>query len=191
MGYEVELKFRLNGFQTVESALRQWGAIEQPVVSHVDRYFNHPARDFRSTDEAFRIRSVGTSNCVTYKGPVLGNVAKTRHEIEVAVANGADAVEQLVEIVKCLGFRFVRDVRKTRRPFALTWNGRDYELALDEVPELGCFLEIELLAEDDDRHAAESAVWELAHSLGLDNAEPRSYLDLLVELDGKQSETNA
>lgn len=190
MGYEVELKFRLNGFQDVESALRHWGAVEKPAVSHVDRYFNHPARDFRSTDEAFRIRSVGSSNCITYKGPVLGYVAKTRHEIEVDVADGADAADRLIEMVKCLGFRFVRDVRKTRRAFALNWTNRHYELALDDVPELGCFLEIELLADDDDRHAVESAVWDLARTLGLNNAEPRSYLDLLVELDGKRSESH-
>lgn len=186
MSYEVELKFRLDHFQTIETAIRQRGAAEKPIVSHIDRYFNHPSRDFRSTDEAFRIRSVGHSNCITYKGPVLGNVAKTRQEIEVDVADSPEAAERLLEMMKCLGFRFVRDVRKMRRAFSLNWNQRDYELALDEVPELGCFLEIELLADDEDRESAESAVWELARSLGLTASEPRSYLDLLIDLDGQR-----
>lgn len=190
MGYEVELKFRLDGSQSIESELRKSGAIERSVVSHVDRYFNHPARDFRSTDEAFRIRSVGDRNCLTYKGAVIGNVAKTRHEIEVDFADGIDAAEHLFEMVRCLGFRFVREVRKTRRSFTVIRNGRNFELAFDEVPELGYFLEIELLAEDDDQTAAETAVWELAHWLGLTNAEPRSYLNLLVELDGHNQRPN-
>ena len=183
MKYEVELKFRLETFEVVEPALRQMGAIESSVVSHVDRYFNHPSRDFRSTDEAFRIRSVGDHNCVTYKGAVIGEVAKTRHEIEVGFADGSQSAEQMLEIVRLLGFRFVREVRKTRRSFRLKWHGRDYELAFDQLPELGCFLEIELIADCDDRNAAESAVWELARSLGFSDAEQRSYLDLLLECD--------
>ena len=189
MGYEVELKFRLEQVQAIETALHQRGAVEKPIVSHVDRYFNHPSRDFRATDEAFRIRSVGDSNCITYKGPVLGNVAKTRHEIEVDVADGPEVAERLIEMMKCLGFRFVREVRKMRREFALNRDHRVlHELALDEVPELGCFLEIELLADDEDRESAESAVWDLARSLGLTASEPRSYLDLLIELDGHAAE---
>ena len=184
--YEVELKFRLAATQQVEACLREWGAVERTIVSHVDRYFNHPARDFRVTDEAFRIRSVGDGNCVTYKGAVLGNVAKTRHEIEIAIADGPDAARQFFEMVNLLGFRFVREVGKTRRSFALRWSGSEFELAIDEVPGLGGFLEIELLAEADRRDAAEAAVWELARALGLSVAEPRSYLDLLLESDGPQ-----
>ncbi len=183
MKYEVELKFRLEQFHSVEAVLQRLGATEKSVVSHVDRYFNHPSRDFRSTDEAFRIRSVGEDNCVTYKGAVIGTVAKTRHEVEVAFASGIEAVQRLDEIVRLLGFRPVREVRKNRRNFTLNWNDRVYELALDDVPGLGRFLEIELIAENDDRKQAEEDVWKLARTLGLSTAEPRSYLDMLVELD--------
>ncbi len=183
MTYEVELKFRLDQFPIIESELRKLGAVEQSVVIHVDRYFNHPSRDFRSTDEAFRIRSVNGTNCVTYKGAVIGNVAKTRHEIEVEFANGEQAAANFFEMIGLLGFRFVREVRKTRRSFTLNWNCGDFELALDEVPELGCFVEIEQIAERANRETAEAAVWQLARSLGLSNAESRSYLDLLLEYD--------
>ena len=180
MQFEVELKFRLDHFQPVETALRQLGAIEQSVDSHVDQYFNHPSRDFRETDEAFRIRSVGDANRLTYKGAVVGAVAKTRHEIEVGFDPGSESAERLFDLVKMLGFRFVLEVRKTRRSMSLNRNGRHFELALDEVPPLGRFLEIELLAENEGREEAEAAVWELACELGLSVAESRSYLDLLL-----------
>jgi adenylate cyclase class 2 len=180
MQYEVELKFRLDDIEAVESTLRRLGAIERSKDSHTDRYFNHPSRDFRSTDEAFRIRSVGDANRLTYKGAVLGTVAKTRHEIEVGFEPGTESAERLFEMVEMLGFRFVLEVRKSRRSMTLDRNGRHFELAFDEVPPLGRFLEIELIAEDDAREAAETAVWDLAHSLGLTVAEPRSYLDLLL-----------
>jgi adenylate cyclase, class 2 len=180
MQYEVELKFRIEDFEVLEARLRALGAIEQSTVAHIDRYFNHPSRDFRATDEAFRIRSVGEENYLTYKGAVQGSVAKTRQEIEVGFAAGTESAERLFELVKMLGFRFVLEVRKTRRLLLLQRNDCHFELAIDDVPPLGRFLEIELLADDDGRIAAENNVWELASSLNLSVAEPRSYLDLLL-----------
>jgi adenylate cyclase class 2 len=182
--YEVELKFRIETARPIEVELQQNGAVEVDLVSHIDRYFNHPLRDFRSTDEAFRIRSIGEVNCVTYKGAVHGTVAKTRHEIEVEFEEGAKAAQQLFDMVQLLSFRFVREVRKTRRSYSLSKNQFDFVLAVDDVPGLGRFLEIEVLAENDRREAAESAVWELARELNLTVAEPRSYLDLLLKSDG-------
>ena len=181
--YEVELKFPLRSDHPIEQMLREFGAIEHAVVSHVDRYFNHPSRDFRSTDEAFRIRSVGDQNCVTYKGAVLGDVAKTRHEIEIDFAPGPDSAIRFDEMVRMLGFRFVREVRKTRQSFSLDWNQSHFQLTIDHVPPLGPYLEIERLTDEKGLIAAEAAVWELAKSLGLSVAESRSYLDMLVSMD--------
>ena len=181
--YEVELKFRIEIPETVETLLLQRGATACGVVGHVDRYFNHPSRDFRQTDEALRIRTIGDVNCVTYKGAVVGSTTKTRHEIEVGFEDGAKSADQLLEMFGLLGFRFVRDVRKTRRVYRLDQEGYEFEFGLDEVPELGHFFEIELLASEAERSSAESALWQMAHSLGLVMSEPRSYLNLLVEKD--------
>jgi adenylate cyclase class 2 len=180
MHYEVELKFPLADPGDVLARLADLGAVAAPPVEQVDRYFNHPARDFGVTDEAFRIRSVGETNCVTYKGPRLDASTKTRREIEVPFANGPDAAGQMAAICLSLGFRFVRDVRKTRTPLSLDWHQRVYEVAFDEVPPLGTFLEIELLADDAGREAAREAILALARELGLTNPERRSYLELLL-----------
>jgi len=182
--YEVELKFRIEITRPIEKELQEIGAVDMGVVPHVDRYFNHPSRFFRSTDEAFRIRSIGEGNCVTYKGAVQGTKAKTRREIEVEFADGEDAAQQLFVMVQLLGFRFVREVQKTRRTYSLSQEPFDFVIAVDDVPGLGRFLEIEVLAENDGRDAAEAAVWKLAHRLNLTVAESRSYLDLLLESDG-------
>lgn len=184
--YEVELKFRIDDPRSVKSHLKNMGATEQKLVHHVDRYFNHPCRDFRVTDEAFRVRSVDENNCVTYKGAVIGTVAKTRHEIEVSIAKGPEAVRQIVEMMTMLGFRFVREVRKSRRSFSLNWNDNEIEVTIDEVPELGFFLEIELIAKNQAREAAEATIWELARLLGMSNAEPRSYLSMLLQWDDQR-----
>lgn len=183
MKYEVELKFRLNDLLSMESRLRELKSIERGTVVQVDRYFNHPSRDFRTTDEAFRIRSINDRNRVTYKGAVIGSVAKTRHEIEVSFADGAEAAQKLIEIVDMLGFHFVREVRKTRRSYSLAWCGRDYDIALDDVPPVGQFLEIELTSDGQERERTEAAVWNLATQLGLSEAESRTYLQMLLESD--------
>ena len=182
MQYEVELKFPLVNPSDVLARLAKLGVVAASPIEQVDRYFNHPARDFGVTDEAFRIRSVGTANCVTYKGPIIDSVAKMRREIEVSFDDGPVAVSQMAEVWRSLGFRFVREVRKTRTPMSLDWQQRVYELALDDVPSLGTFLEIELLADEASRDAARDAILALARELNLTNSERRSYLELLLGL---------
>ena len=182
MQYEVELKFPLADPHDVLARLASLGAIAALPVEQVDRYFNHPARDFGETDEAFRIRSVGDANCVTYKGPRVDSATKTRREIEVSFVDGSEAASQMAEVWRSLGFHFVGEVRKTRTPLSLDWRQRVYELALDEVPPLGTFLEIELLADEAGRDAARDAILALASELGLTNSERRSYLELVLGL---------
>ena len=183
MQYEVELKFPLAAPDDVLARLSELGAQSGSPVEQVDRYFNHPARDFFVTDEAFRIRSVGESNCVTYKGPVIDSAAKTRREIEVPFAAGPAAADQMSALWTQLGFCFVREVRKTRTPLSLDRQGWHFDLALDDVAPLGIFLEIELLSDEHNRDAARDAVLALAHELNLTNPEHRSYLELLLATD--------
>ena len=182
MQYEVELKFPLADPSDLLARLASLGVVVASPIEQVDRYFNHPARDFGVTDEAFRIRSIGDANCVTYKGPIIDSATKTRREIEVSFADGPEAASQMAEVWQSLGFRFVRDVRKTRTPLTLDWHQRVYELALDDVPPLGTFLEIELLSDEAGRDAARDAILALARELGLTNSERRSYLELLLEV---------
>ena len=187
MTYEVELKFPLIDTTAVE-ALRQriavLGAHPSQPLDQRDIYFAHPSRDFAQTDEVFRLRCVGDENFLTYKGPVVDQVAKTRREIEVSAASGQTAREQLLEMFASLGFREVRDVVKHREPFHLRWQDRDLEIVLDNVRDLGCFAELEIIAEDSERDAARECLLALSQELNLGQSERRSYLRLLLEKDG-------
>lgn len=183
--YEVELKFPLPDPAAARRRLVEWGAEPRPAVDQVDVYFRHPGRDFAKTDEALRIRSVGEENCVTYKGPVVDSRTKTRREIEVPIAGGADAAGRFAEILTALGFQPVRGVRKKRSAWSFERSGREFEIALDEVADLGTFLEIETLADEAERTEAGDAIVQLAAELGLSGPERRSYLCLLLERDGK------
>lgn len=181
MHYEVEQKLKIDAPEAVERRLVELGARPGSVVVQVDRYFNHPARDFGQTDEALRIRQVGERNFVTYKGPKIDAATKTRRELELPLASGEAAADAFAELLAALGFRFVLAVRKQRRTLALEWNGREVELALDEIESLGTFAEIELSANESELDDARAALASLAAELGLATVERRSYLELLLE----------
>jgi adenylate cyclase, class 2 len=180
MHFEVEQKFPLANSTATERRLRELGAREGESMIQVDQYFNHPARDFAATDEAFRIRQIGEANFITYKGPKLDATTKTRKELELPLPSGAATAESFAELLLALGFRRVAAVRKHRRTMYLHWQGGDAEIALDEVDRVGTFIEIELSATEDDLDAAKKCLASLAAELNLKNAERRSYLELLL-----------
>lgn len=182
MGYEVEIKFHALDHEALAGKLRAIGAREGTVIEQEDIYLAHPARDFAATDEALRLRRVGAENRITYKGPKLGGPTKTREEIELPFAAGADALEQFARLFERLGFRPVATIRKVRRPFALEHAGRMLEVVLDRAEGLGDFAEVETLADGpDDLPASQSAVLALAEALGLERVERRSYLRMFLE----------
>ncbi|MGL4463240.1 MAG: class IV adenylate cyclase [Planctomycetia bacterium] len=181
MTLEVELKFRVDDPTAFLSKPPLVAAKPLPVERHADRYFNHPSRDFAATDEAVRLRRVGASNRITYKGPKLDVATKTRREIEIDYAAGPEAQEQFAELLAALGFREVLTVEKTRAPFELTVSGRAVTACVDVVDDVGTFVELETLAEPSELESARRLLLEFAAELGLHDGERRSYLELLIE----------
>jgi adenylate cyclase, class 2 len=183
MTYEVELKFRLDDKDFVLGRLQALGTVQGNTQVQVDQYFAHPSRDFATTDEALRIRSMGDENRMTYKGPVIDRATKTRYESELEFQSGQAAAEQLAGLWEHLGFRRVRVVRKSRQSYFLRKNERDLEVCVDQVDGLGTFLEIETLADETEKAAAQQTILSLASELQLKEPEQRSYLEMLLESD--------
>ncbi|MBX6314407.1 MAG: class IV adenylate cyclase [Isosphaeraceae bacterium] len=185
MDYEVEIKFRVADHRDVRHRLEDLGAQAGLPIGQEDIYLAHPARDFRQTDEALRLRRDGAGNRITYKGPKKGGPTKTREEIEVPFADGEDAFARMARLLERLGFRPVATIRKSRSPFHLDYHGRAVEVVLDLAEGLGAFAEVETLAAgDDDLPVAQRTVLALAEALGLTEVEPRSYLRMTLERSG-------
>ena len=146
--WEVEQKYHLDQPAELREKLDRLGARFRYVERHVDTYLAHPTRNFRQTDEAFRIRRVNDEACATYKGPRLPGPVKTRQEIELRIA--ADEIEQWLQMLCALGFRTLPPIKKIRNVFALASEGHDFAVAIDEVDQLGTFAEIELLVSNSD-----------------------------------------
>jgi adenylate cyclase class 2 len=182
MSYEVELKYRSVDHDRLAQRLIDRGAVVLPPIAQEDTYLSHPARDFAVTNEAFRLRRIGTENRITYKGPRQAGPTKTREEIEVSVAGGDEEFAQLQRLFVNLGFRPVATIRKIRRSFRLTESCQAVEVSLDRAEGLGAFAEIEVIAASQaDQPAAQAAVLALALELGLTDVEPRSYLRMVLE----------
>src|SRR5436190_1640007 len=96
---EIEMKFPVADFTLIEAKLKVWQAKVQPMVEEADYYFNAPDRDFGRTDEAFRLRCIGQTNRITYKGPKQPGLTKTRTEIEIAIESGETAAQQFRDLV--------------------------------------------------------------------------------------------
>ncbi len=180
MKYEVEQKFPIGGFDSILAQLEECHAQFAQAHEETDVYFNHPAREFRETDEAFRIRRRGKTNRVTYKGPKIDATTKTRRELELDLPDGEETIEQWTELLETLGFRQVGHVHKRRRKFQVDWEGRTIEGTLDEVDGLGKFVELELVVEAAQVDEARQAIAAMAGRLGLSTSERRSYLQLLL-----------
>lgn len=142
------------------------------VEEHVDAYLRHPCRDFRATDEALRLGRRGGRVELTYKGPRLDARTKARREVVLPVAD----LEAALDLLGCLGFAPAAEVRKTRR----IHHAGGFEVALDDVPGLGTFVELErTLPDGADRAGAERDAVALLASWGIHGTERASYLELL------------
>ena len=205
--YEVEQKYPLADVAAVEAALARLGATWHGTAEQVDRYFNHPDRDFAATDEALRLRRTDEALAITWKGPRLDATTKTRREIELPLAKAAvpaaalakaavpaaalaqaavsATLDRWTELLEALGFRQVREVAKRRRLATVAWQGAVIEVALDHVTGLGNFVELELQADAAGIPVAAARIESLARELGCAAAERRSYLEMLIEGRGE------
>jgi adenylate cyclase class 2 len=188
MRYEVEMKFPVPELAAIEGRLAELGAAISAAQTEIDVYFAHPARDFARTDEALRVRRKGRANFLTYKGPKVDAVTKTRHEIDLPLPPEEETAQQWMRLLEALGFTIAGEVRKSRRKAHVAWQGRRVEVSLDEVEHLGTFVELELVVDSADAEAAKTCIASLAGQLKLAASERRSYLELVLGSVNSDSE---
>jgi adenylate cyclase class 2 len=163
---ELEMKAKIDKYTRgrIDRILREAKFIEEKVEE--DIYFSSPIRDFRETDEALRIRYSGENSILTYKGPKLDKISKSREEFEAFVSG------EIEEILQKLGYKKILNVRKKRKVYLY----KDYTVSIDDVEDLGEYIEIELKSENlQDIKRIEN----LFEVLFLES-ERRSYLELLL-----------
>jgi len=170
---EVEIKVRIKNKDEIAERLKKLGFKFIKRKFQEDIYFNGIDRDFRKTDEALRIRDEDGTYYVTYKGPKIDKVSKTREEIEVKI----DDKEKMRLIFKKLGFKEVRPIRKVRE----IYKKEDITASIDDVEGLGLFLELEKnIYNINEKDEALKELMETLKALNIskDNTIRKSYLEL-------------
>ncbi|ACX73426.1 adenylyl cyclase CyaB [Methanocaldococcus vulcanius M7] len=170
---EVEVKVKIDNKEEISKKLKELGFKYIKKKFQEDIYFNGIDRDFKKTDEALRIRDEDGNFFITYKGPKLDNISKTREEIEVKIEDK----EKMRKILKKLGFKEVPPIRKIRE----IYKKGDIEASIDEVDSLGTFLELEKPVksmEEKDNALKEILTILKALNISNDNIIRKSYLEL-------------
>ena len=187
--FEVEVKIPIKDIERLRVALLDIGAKKLNTETQVDAYYDHPCRSFQKTDEAVRIRSRQPHPDVhsftdpsmplkemTYKGPKVDPLSKTRVELSV----GLDDDKTTGLILKQLGFKAVAEITKKRSFYSI----REITVSIDDVIDVGLFLELERVVEDENEiKDAREDLFIVIKELGLDPAKSirTSYLEMFLE----------
>lgn len=176
MPVEIEAKLKVDSLEKVERKLTEVGAEFGQEQMHLDSYFDDEKGTFKKSDRCLRLRwqLVGKNErfFLTYKGAKEKDEFKKRPEVEIKIEDG-DSAEKLLLL---LGYNKVLVFEKKRR----IWHLGQCEVALDELPLLGSFVEIE--GHDDGKIA------DVQKSLGLSKLEVilESYASLMRKKLGKK-----
>jgi len=139
MHEEIEAKLKVDSLDAVEQKLRERTAAFLRKTVQTDIYFDTADRRLTRSDECLRLRSETIGRrarlILAYKGPKQQDDYKKRAEIELEVSD-AGATELLLT---ALGYHKALAFNKKRR----LWRLHDCEVALDELPLVGAFVEIE------------------------------------------------
>jgi len=139
MNTEIEAKLKVDSLGEIERKLNELGAEFLAEQLQTDYHFDDANTTLTKTDRCLRLRKqmVGRNESLflTYKGAKERSNFKRRQEIEFEIKD-ADSVRKLLS---ALGYEQSLVVEKKRR----LWQLGDCEVALDQLPLLGDFVEIE------------------------------------------------
>lgn len=139
MAIELEAKIKVEQLDDSRVLLGKLGARHVAELTQRDRFYDCEDRKLLANDSGLRIRQVSSDGqqevLMCFKGPRQGGVFKRREEIEFAVGD----LESAGQFLEALGFSRSLEVSKQRS----LWELRGCDVCLDEVEQLGCFVEVE------------------------------------------------
>ncbi len=178
---EVEVKLPVADLAGIKTELLEKGFRETASIQERDTYFDNRQGEIRANDEALRVRETkdrmtGKSRAqINFKGKKLDTCTMTREELETGVEDG----EVCRNILQAIGYlpadpEVIKD-RTVLRKEPVT-------VCLDRVHGLGEFLELEILADSEEKKdAALGQIEKILDSLGyqISDTVQMSYLSML------------
>jgi len=182
---EIELKFKLNEneFSKIKEKISKIAKFIK-TSSHKDEYICPPHKNFLAAKypyEWLRIGQRGNKTILNYKHFYPEEIEVHTHcdELEFEAENA----EQLRQLFSALNFKTNITVKKQREVY--NYN-EEFEVALDTVEELGCFIEIEALKHEETVKKTRERLFEFAKSLNIniETSDKKGYPHMLMKLKG-------
>lgn len=157
---EIEVKARLRDESAVVRKLEELGVqLSEPIAQDDKVYFPVGAvfAEEGNRDPALRIRDQNGRYIFTYKKPDKNNLDKIEFESDI------NDPEEMAKMCEALGFELRTRIKKIRRKAKY----KEYEICLDEVEELGSFIEAESMSEDGDSEHIQKELFSFLEMLGV------------------------
>jgi adenylate cyclase class 2 len=178
---EVEMKVRVEDLESMKKKLESLGARFQSAMEQRDEYFKPRGFESRAQgpgDWIVRVRRSGADKMLTLKA--LTEISGAWVEHETGIVNE----KEMRSILENMGLLNVFTLNKNRIRGRLD----EFELCLDDVRELGKFLEVAL--ESEEKEAARDRIIDFLKGLGIEdkNIERRGYGEIIGEKLGHRFE---
>ncbi len=159
---EIEIKLPLENPKVLRDFLNKNAKLVSENVFQKDIYFVPVHRDFLGFQypyEWLRLRESAKGSSINYKHFHPENVEKTSHcdELETKVEN----IETIRKIFHSINMNEVAVVEKTRT----TWMFETVEVVIDEVKDLGSYIELEAVSHFEDPHEARKFLYTILNKL--------------------------
>ena len=178
---EVEVKLPVENLDSIKGKLLKMGFKETACIEERDTYFDNRQGEIRANGEALRVRETkdhfsGKSRYqINFKGKKLDTCTMTREELETGVEDGAVCRN----ILQAIGYLPAEpEVIKNRTML----RKEPVTACLDNVHGLGEFLELEILADSEEKkETALAQIENILNSLGyrVSDTVRMSYLSML------------
>jgi len=136
---EIEAKLKVESLEEIRRKLTELGAEFLQEQLQRDYHFDDANMTLQKTDRCLRLRRQLVNESerffVTYKGAKEKSSFKKRQEIEIEITDS----KSVQKLFSALGYEKMLVIEKKR----LTWQFGDCVVALDELPLIGKFVEIE------------------------------------------------
>ena len=173
---EVETKLKIDSTSQIEERIKELVGDYKGEKTEIDLYFDHPDTHIFDGGRALRVRDSGGKYRLTYKGPKKDDETTSRAEIEI----GIESAREMIGILDELGFYEICEVKKLRKTYLL----EDLVITLDNVADLGEFIEVEGKASNDrEFEEKKGEIFKLLKKLGLSTEaiSQKSYLEMLLD----------
>lgn len=177
---EIELKARLSNKNEVEQKLVKMGCTWSAICVQNDTIYKNNDNDGVTNSLIFRIRECGIQKILTLKA--FAEDTNVAEEFELYISD----CEKMEQILQILGFFPKETVKKQRKITAY----KGFNICIDEVDQLGSFIEIEKMAEsDNDKKNVCQEIEKMLHDLNIPQKEivKKKYYEMITDLKIKES----